>query len=113
MRLADSLTKHPAYEVLNSEGTDLRRFSVTIVEPSIGVTAPSDIWGTAGRWFDSGIIRRIRMMFEDGLYRCMTDPSEKRMLIRAEQFKCGWTKASPARSNIGMLPTADLWGGRV
>jgi hypothetical protein len=40
MRVTDSLTKNRLYEVRNSEGTDLRRFSVTIVERSTGVTAP-------------------------------------------------------------------------
>ena len=51
------------------------------------------------------------MMFEEGLSRCMANPPEKNLFIGAEQFKCMWKKASPARSNIGMLPTEDCGVG--
>ena len=41
----------------------------------------------------------------------MANPPEKNLFIGAEQFKCMWKKASPARSNIGMLPVGDCGVG--
>ena len=44
IRMTTAATKNRAYEVPNSSGRDMRRFSVTIVERSTVVTAPIDHW---------------------------------------------------------------------